>query len=226
MLRLTLWLGCVALAAAAAVPRRRASESLAVLEGLLQQQRDENNNVRINNNSNSYDSGNEDTDARIVGGTIVAPGTYPFFAYGAGTILCGATLIYEDILLTAAHCDGAFIQNGALIGGTQLDGSDATRIEVESELPSPDYDDATRLNDIMLVKLREPSTAPLATLNLDAIVPVEGDPVTVTGFGDTADGGEPSPVLLDVTVDTFSDEFCDALYNVYEPDTMICAGTL
>jgi hypothetical protein len=39
---------------------------------------------------------------RIVGGTPVAVGEYPFFAWTAGSTLCGATLIHEDILLTAA----------------------------------------------------------------------------------------------------------------------------
>jgi secreted trypsin-like serine protease len=196
-------------------------ESLADLEALLKQ--------RADNPVETYDADTAGTDrlpsdARIVGGNPVAPGTYPFYAYGAGTILCGATLIHEDILLTAAHCGGAFAMRGALIGGIFLNGTDATLVGVDQEFPNPDYVDATRVNDIMLVKLTNPSAAPLVTLNMDPAVPAEGDVLTVTGFGDTSDGGDPSPILLDVEVDTFSDDFCDQLYTVYEPTTMICAG--
>jgi len=37
--------------------------------------------------------------------------TYSFFGLG----LCGASLIYEDILVTVAHCRGAF-DDGVIIG--------------------------------------------------------------------------------------------------------------
>ena len=40
-------------------------------------------------------------DARIVGGQNVPIGTYNFFASWDGS--CGATVIHDDILLTAAH---------------------------------------------------------------------------------------------------------------------------
>jgi hypothetical protein len=40
-------------------------------------------------------------DTRIVGGQDVAPDKYGFFANWDGS--CGATVIHDDILLTAAH---------------------------------------------------------------------------------------------------------------------------
>lgn len=46
-----------------------------------------------------------------------------------------------------------------------------------------------------------------------------------TGYGDTSDGGDTSDILLEVTVDTFSDTFCDTLYRDYDPSIMVCAGT-
>jgi hypothetical protein len=82
---------------------------------------------------------------RIVGGTPAPAGAFPFYAKSLPTTLCGATLIWEDILLTAAHCTGAFL-NGAAIGGIRLDDSDATVIPVDSELPHPDYDALTNEN--------------------------------------------------------------------------------
>jgi trypsin len=166
------------------------------------------------------------SDPRIVGGTPAVPGDYPFYASTIQPILCGSTLIYEDILLTAAHCGGGFLA-GANIGGVLLNGMDAVEVvSVDLEFPHPDYDSVTRINDIMLVKLTDPATSPLVTINSDPTVPAVGDVVTVIGFGDTTDGGDPSPMLLMVNVDVFSDQFCDDLYNVFEPSTMICAGTV
>ena len=45
---------------------------------------------------------------RIVGGQNAGVGEYPFFVQGSG---CGASLIWKDIVLTAAHCEG-YIKNG------------------------------------------------------------------------------------------------------------------
>ena len=52
---------------------------------------------------------------RIIGGTPVDEGEYPFYAFPRGMMLCGATLISPQILLTAAHCGGVWT-SGALIG--------------------------------------------------------------------------------------------------------------
>jgi hypothetical protein len=49
-------------------------------------------------------SAQEDISQRIVGGTDASPGQYRFFSSWAGS--CGATLIHDDILLTAAHVRG------------------------------------------------------------------------------------------------------------------------
>lgn len=77
----------------------------------------------------------------------------------------------------------------------------------------------------MLVKLSTASSVTPVTMNFNTAVPAVGDVLTVTGYGDTSDGGQISNVLLEVDVDAYGDDFCDRLYAVYEPDTMLCAGT-
>jgi len=105
---------------------------------------------------------------RIVGGKPVNDGsTFPSYVFSFGSSLCGGTLIHPDIVLSAAHCAGVFL-DGALVGGTTIDGnSGSTFIPVDSELLHPNYDKSKNENDIMLVKLGNSSSAPLQALNFD-----------------------------------------------------------
>ena len=76
---------------------------------------------------------------RIVGGFPATAGEFPFLVHGADGELCGGTLIAPDIVLTAAHCTGAF-GSFVIIGAIDVYGRDRTpRINVESLNPHPDY---------------------------------------------------------------------------------------
>ena len=97
---------------------------------------------------------------------------------------------------------------------------------VEFEFPHPEYsspnpDD----NDIMLIKLSIPSSAPLVQLNYDPSNPEDNQSVTVIGFGYTEYKGEFSQDLLKVDVDVVPFTECNDVYNGITESIMICAGT-
>ena len=52
----------------------------------------------------------------VVGGANAVPGQFPYFAAGNG---CGASLIWKDIAISAAHCAG-FFDDTLIVGSTFL----------------------------------------------------------------------------------------------------------
>jgi secreted trypsin-like serine protease len=173
-------------------------------------------------------------DHRIVGGVPSLPGEFPSYAIPQGLStqnsggLCGATLIHSDILLSAAHCEGSFV-NGVYIGCNCLNGTDAVEsIGVESEHPHPDYKWDTFEADIMLIKLSSPSSSPVSLCNTRPTVPSVGETVEVIGFGATEEGGPVSDILMKVEVpivnyDTCEDQYENFYLHPYDGN-MICAG--
>ena len=130
-----------------------------------------------------------------------------------------------SILLTAAHCQGVFT-SGVFIGATQRDGIGTMVAGVDREYPHPNYgtpevDD----NDIMLVKLTFPVSAPLVQWNTNPSIPLDGDTVTTIGFGYTEENGSYSQDLMKVDVDVVPFEQCNSVFGDLTESIMLCAGT-
>jgi secreted trypsin-like serine protease len=112
--------------------------------------------------STDANNATDDNVDKIVGGTPASNGEFLGYAIPANSgSLCGAYLIRDNILVSAAHCAGAFAGYNVRIGATQRLGADAkeTRLAVQ-ECLHPNYRSSTQENDIMLIKLQTPSSQP------------------------------------------------------------------
>lgn len=170
----------------------------------------------------------------ITGGTPAAAGQYPFFGltdYRASDgFVCGATVIWPDIMVTAAHCQGAFLNVKMFIGTTLNTGADALTTAVTlKEIPHPKYKKAADNSyDVMVLQLDR--TVGLAdnqipAWNTDPSVPAEsGAAVTVIGFGRLSTDNRTTPFTLQQSVDFKTSTACENFFNEYKSDIMMCAG--
>ena len=183
-------------------------------------------------------------DTRIIGGVDATSGRYPYYAYieletdAGDTFFCSATLIWEDALLTAAHCVVDILNSGsdiigvvAYVGLEDLSSLDtATMSEVEIAVVHPDYNAITDENDIAVLTLVNPvtSVSPVR-LNFNAAVPADGTGVDVFGFGATStDPNVALPTILQtVSLSTVSFADCndaDSFDGALNATAMMCAG--
>ena len=182
-------------------------------------------------------------DTRIIGGGDAPAGRYPYYTYvelttGDGEVfICSATLIWEDVIMTAAHCvldilgSGATIQNvEAFVGLESQDlRDDAQFSAIGISFPHPNFNTDTEQNDIMLLKLVTPSTITPVQLNFDAGLPADGTTVDVFGFGvNSTDPGAALPTILQtvsLSVVPFADcNDANSFGGFLNVTVMMCAG--
>ena len=176
---------------------------------------------------------------RVVGGTIASKGEFPWFVAPKGYLfLCGGSLVYEDLVLSAAHCpfeEGMEVYVGALYRNSA--NGDAQKRTITKVLRHPDYSEEYAWNDVMLMKLDSPveNVEPII-LNTNEATPDPGETLTAMGFGTLEDGGNTAYFLRKVKITAFDFQTCEDQYAnvividggfmrlVLDEDVQICAG--
>jgi secreted trypsin-like serine protease len=177
---------------------------------------------------------------KILGGTEVTNGKYPFMAFIeiktliGGVAYCGGTLIDRDSVLTAAHCLENSIGASVVVGRTDLRQKNQGQLRVASRpFTHPRFDPTTGAYDAGVLKLRRAVTGikpiALATASQNNLEN-PGRKLTVAGWGVTRVNGTPVTRMRAVSVPVVSDSraerFYDALYGPlgYVPPLMVAAG--
>nr|XP_025043899.1 mast cell protease 1A-like [Pelodiscus sinensis] len=94
---------------------------------------------------------------QIIGGQEAEPHSRPYMAYlyiqhGQKWSKCAGFLVKPNIVLTAAHCQGEKIN--VVLGAHNISQWEPSQqvIQVQRQIPHPQYDDKTKNNDIMILQ--------------------------------------------------------------------------
>jgi trypsin len=172
----------------------------------------------------------------VVGGQEADPQAHPYMVAVVDSAepdpfrghICGGSVIATQWIMTAAHCYPGLTAGDldVIVGIHDLAGSGGQRLDVAEIVVHPDYS-GRRANDIALLRVETPMTAPVLPLASEADSQLwdAGVVATVMGWGAT-ETGAPS-VLHDVAVPIISDADCSSIYgSKVVPDINICAGDL
>ena len=165
-----------------------------------------------------------DLETRIVGGTQASVGEYPYYTqwiYG-----CGASLIHDDIVITAAHCN-EIATNTVHVGAfkTETISNGAVLATIAKRVVHPKYNPNTHVNDFLILKLTSPVDKVPVNLNRNSAIPTTGEDLVAVGLGTLTTGGDLPTYLQEVTVQAVAQITCNQKYSGnIDAASMICAG--
>ncbi|MGH0182816.1 UNVERIFIED_CONTAM: hypothetical protein FKN15_010601 [Acipenser sinensis] len=167
---------------------------------------------------------------RIVGGTNADVGEWPWqvsLHFKTSGHTCGASIISERWLVSAAHCFPTTNLDGLY---TQLDYSSAESRKLKSITVHPNYNPFTFDNDVAVLELSDPlefssTVYPLCLPDATHTFPA-GKSCFVTGWGALAESGPLANILQKAEVKIINDTVCDTVMSGEVTSRMLCSGYL
>lgn len=177
---------------------------------------------------------------KIVGGVAAGEGEFPWQVslevakYADPVHFCGGSIYSAQWIVTAAHCmTGLAPDKFVVVAGVNHLKTGMARSAVAKVIVHPNYNHATNLNDIALVKLTQPLTLGAKTQAI-ALQTAQGQAafvnlvtsLTVTGWGATSEGGDVVADLKKVAVPFVNRDTCNKkfAYDGSVPVGQFCAG--
>jgi trypsin len=166
---------------------------------------------------------------RIVGGEPTDIKQHPWqVALTIGNNLCGGSIVAQKWVLTAAHC----VKPSPKLSEVKVksDATDYTRggtwTAIEKIVVHESYNPFTNEHDLALIKLKAATAGRVIPLASEAPPMPNSQPLEVTGWGRTAEGGNPSTSLLKASVPYVDNVACNVAtaYNGSIKSGMLCAG--
>ena len=186
--------------------------------------------------------GPEHGPTEVIGGQPADPGEDPWMAAlvrdeqyvdnpFAG-LVCGASFISPDTVVTAAHCvqDASPNDLDIVVGSINLLPAEVERIAVRNIRVHPDRRPGSDLYDVAAVQLVHAPSVPVTPIDLvataDAPLWEPGDIGRFTGWG-VDERGAPISRLQEAEAPIVADPDCEARYGAFfRGRTMVCVGDL
>jgi len=184
--------------------------------------------------TNAPQTDQNEVSSQLAGGTKVAgPDVFPYFvSVGANhtKLMCAATLVAADLVITAARCRRAFKPGRKLIVGeynlyTVTPGQSVEATVVNRSI-YPTYNGDYHYNDLMMLKIDPPvTTIQPVEINIDPSLPVEGEPLFMMGLGRSSTFGNLSNVLQQAMVFQISYDTCVKYFPNVTSNEHMCVGS-
>ena len=145
-----------------------------------------------------------------------------------GEVMCGAALINDRYLLTASHCIyGQKATNfGIILGAHDLNVKSYTILKPEKFIVHENYEKSRQLNDIGLIKLKNPISfsREIQSICLPSDAEENFQTLIVAGWGRVREGGALSSKPKQVTIPQLPESRCFSAFGQFMTSNNICAG--